>query len=53
MAKASQQFKVIVNAKTDDFATKVFSKSDHPKTLKENIKLLHWFKAKLMKMSFD
>ncbi|MEI9909099.1 MAG: hypothetical protein WDO71_05180 [Bacteroidota bacterium] len=43
MAKASHlpKEKVIVGSgtKTDDFAAKVFAKSDYPKTLKENIKL--------------
>ena len=43
MAKASHLPKESVNVssgtKTGDFSAKVFTKSDYPKTLKENIRL--------------
>jgi hypothetical protein len=43
LAKASHlpESKIIVNnvAKPEEFATKVFSKSEYPKTVKENIKV--------------
>ncbi len=44
MAKESKlaKSKVITHtgAKTEEFATKIFAKSDYPKTVKDNIKLV-------------
>jgi len=43
MAKASHlpKAKIIDNsgAKTDEFTTKIFAKSEYPRTIKENIRL--------------